>query len=439
MKFEKIFYVVISAILITAFIMVSYISPPFTSGSGSAPLLKKIYFADNISKAHQKVIDTFNKKYAGKIEVVPINLSFDKFSTNERKELLARYLRSKSERVDIFSVDQIWVPRFAKWGVPLEKYLTPEQTDNLLSFAVESCVYKDTLVAVPLYIDIAIMYYRDDILRKLPDYQDVIKKINNSVTWEDFLKIQSQLGSYNNSFFTFQADDYEGLICIFAEMMSQQNRPFIDNGYLHLTTPEAEKTLQLLVDLVHKYDASPEKVSSFKEYQSYDYFMQNNGVFLRAWPGFMSDENRALNLNKNVVQFLHKAPTPHFKGFKPGSLYGGWNLMISQYSLNIPEVARFVNFLLSEESQKIMYEEGGVLPVLNSIYKDSDYVNKHPDLRFYYSLLKKGLYRPFIEDYTNISDILSFYVNAAIKKEISVKEALTAASQKIKSGSIFLK
>jgi multiple sugar transport system substrate-binding protein len=30
---------------------------------------------------------------------------FQKFSTNERKELLTRSLRSKSDRIDIFSVD----------------------------------------------------------------------------------------------------------------------------------------------------------------------------------------------------------------------------------------------------------------------------------------------------------------------------------------------
>lgn len=439
MKFEKIFYVVISSVLITAFILVSYVSPPFTSGDNSTPHLKKIYFADNISQAHQKIIDSFNKKNKGKIEVVPINLSFDKFSTNERKELLARYLRSKSERVDVFAVDQIWVPRFAKWGIPLEKFLSAQQTGNLLEYAMESCFYNDTLVAVPLYIDIALMFYRDDLLKQLPDYSEVIKKISNSITWEDFIDLHSRLINNHKNFFIFQADDYEGLICIFTELLAQQNKPLIKNGYLNLDTPEAEKALQLLVDLVYKYRVSPELVSGFKENPSYEYFMENNSVFLRGWPGFLSSENNALSLNRAAVQYLRKAPTPHFKGFKPGSVYGGWNLMISQYSLNIPEAAKFVNYLLSDEAQKIMYEDGEVLPILNSIYNDSDYVNRHPELRFYHSLLSKGVYRPFIEDYTNISDILSYYVNLAIRKELTVKEALSAAEEKIKSGSIFLK
>jgi len=83
----------------------------------------KIYFADNISIAHEALIKRFNETYRGEIEVVPINLPFSKFSTNERKELLARSLRSRSDLIDVFAVDLIWVPRFAKWCEPLDIHI----------------------------------------------------------------------------------------------------------------------------------------------------------------------------------------------------------------------------------------------------------------------------------------------------------------------------
>jgi len=123
MKFERMFFVILGGIVITLFLLITFV---FSVGSGTGdenPPVKKIYYVDNISSAHQKIIDAFNKKYAGQIEVVAINLSFDKFSTNERKELLARYLRNKSDRIDVFAVDQIWVPRFAKWAVPLTAFI----------------------------------------------------------------------------------------------------------------------------------------------------------------------------------------------------------------------------------------------------------------------------------------------------------------------------
>lgn len=161
---EKVFYIIISTTLVTVFILFTFVFSP-NAVDNSRGKVKTIYFADNISKAHQKIIDQFNKKYEGQIKVETINLPFEKFSTNERKELLARYLRSKSNRIDIFSVDIIWVPRFAKWSMPLNTLIDTQKVINLLPFALKSCIYNDKLYALPLYIDIAVMYYRDDLLR----------------------------------------------------------------------------------------------------------------------------------------------------------------------------------------------------------------------------------------------------------------------------------
>jgi hypothetical protein len=63
----------------------------------------QVYFADNISHSHKLVIEEFNRLYRGKIEVIPDNLPFEKFSTNDRKELLTRSLRSKSD-IDLHSL-----------------------------------------------------------------------------------------------------------------------------------------------------------------------------------------------------------------------------------------------------------------------------------------------------------------------------------------------
>src|SRR3989304_9804646 len=130
MNIEKVFYIIISTILAAIFIFFTFVLSPVDLDSRSTSKIKTIYFVDHISSAHQKVINRFNEKYKGSIKVETINLSFEKFSTNERKELLARYLRSKNDRIDIFSIDQIWVPRFAKWGVPLDKFFKDDEKNE---------------------------------------------------------------------------------------------------------------------------------------------------------------------------------------------------------------------------------------------------------------------------------------------------------------------
>ncbi len=132
MNIEKIFYIILSTVLVTVFILFTFIFSPNQFNSENSSKQKTIYFVDHISSAHQKVIDLFNEKNKGSLRVETINLSFDKFSTNERKELLARYLRSKNNRIDIFSVDQIWVPRFARWGVPIQQFLDSTEINTII-------------------------------------------------------------------------------------------------------------------------------------------------------------------------------------------------------------------------------------------------------------------------------------------------------------------
>ena len=396
----------------------------------------KIYFADNISPAHKKVISLFNEKYKGQIEVVPIDLPFDKFTTNDRKELLARYFRSKSDRIDVFSVDQIWVPRFTRWAVPLDDYFSNTEKKQILSYAMQSCFYNDSLFAIPLYLDIALMYYRKDIISKLPNAKEIERKLNHSITWNDMIDLNNQIK--NNPLFIFQADDYEGLMCIYTEILDNMHAKLMKGDSLMLKTPQAEKALQFLCDLVNKNKISPKEVLNFKEDDSYRYFLANNGVFLRGWTGLFKNNiegNKYINLKNEIAE----VPTPHLAGSRPVSVFGGWNLMISKYTTKVSESARFIKFLMSPEAQKILFDEGGYIPINNEVYNDSLYMKENPQLKFDLKLVGNGIYRPFFTHYTNISDVVSYYLNIAIRGDLSPREALRKASIEIESNSILLK
>jgi multiple sugar transport system substrate-binding protein len=391
---------------------------------------KKIFFVDNISSSHQHVIDRFNQIHKGEIKVEVINLSFEKFSTNERKELLARYLRSKNDKIDIFSADQIWAHRFARWAEPLDKYFNDKDKKTILNTALQACLYKDQLVAVPFFMDIGIMFYRKDLLQKLPDYQNIEKELKESITWENFIKLGAKFKNKSAPFYTFQADNYEGLMCSYIELLEDQNKSLFENGKIQLTSPESERALNLLVDLVNKYHISPSNVSEFKENNSYRYYIQNDGMFIRAWPNFPRDYTSIFGKEPKISEVV-KVPIPHFAGFKPVAITGGWNLMISKYSKQIPEALEFVKYLMGEEAQKIMYEEGGFLPTNNEIYNDTSYTSKYPDLKFFKNYLQNGIHRPYLVDYTRISDVITHFLQMAIKKEISVKSALQRAQDLI--------
>jgi multiple sugar transport system substrate-binding protein len=398
----------------------------------------KVYFADRISTAHRKIIDRFNALHRGRIEIVPVDLPFEKFSTNERKELLARSLRSRSDKLDVFCVDLIWVERFARWGEPLDQHFPPGEQDSILPVALASCFSESTLVAMPLLIDIGLMYYREDLIGRLPDAAAVEERLRTSMTWREFLGLRRRLGYAAKPFYVFQADEYEGLICNYLELVAGYDRGALSSHGINLESPAARSGLQLLVDLVHREGASPRSVVEFDEIRSYRYMLDNDAVFVRGWPNFV--ENFRVWYPDTVrLERIRKAALPHVEGREPTSVFGGWNLMLSKFSTRKPEALEFIRFLETKEAQQILYESEGFLPVARSIYADSAYMGAHPDLAYYHMLLKRGFHRPSLVDYTRISDVLSHYVRRAILGDLSVDEALRQASRMISEKKVLIK
>ena len=426
---------VAGAFIVFLLFFIKFGSPSLTSDSNK---VQKVYFADHISPAHRAVIDRFNQKYAGRIEVVAVDLPFSKFNTNERKELLARSLRSKSDRLDIFSVDYIWTARFAKWSEPLDAYFSDADKSAIISPVLQSCISDGKLVAMPLFIDIGMMYYRRDYIQKLPDPKRVEEELQQSITWDRLIALQKPLGMANKPYYVFQGYDYEGLICNYFEMIASLDHDYFQKNTIRLTTPVAHEALQTLVDFVYKSRISPPEVLELDENKCYEYMISHDAMFVRGWSNFLESARPPYN-DSDPDGVIGRAPLPHFKGEAPTSVYGGWNLMVSKFSTKKEAAVEFIRYLQTPEAKKIMFEIGDYIPVNRDVYNDTAYVRAHPKLLFYRQLISHGFHRPSLVDYTRIADIIAHYVHLALKKEMSVDEALAKASQIINSNEVLIK
>ena len=430
--------VVIGALIISVIGLLLYVFVPSVSGLEESKEATKVYFADHISPAHQIVIDRFNELHKGSIEVVAVDLPFSKFSTNERKELLARSLRSRSDCLDMFSVDYVWGPRFAKWSEPLDQYIAMDQRKWILDQALKSCMYEDTLVALPLYIDVGMLYYRRDLLRHLPDGAVVEERLKKSITWDELVRLRTRLGFGKKPFYIFQANDYEGLVCNYFELVEQRDTDFINQRPPDLTRPSARIALKTMVDFVRKECISPPEVTEFDEILSYRYMLDHDAMFVRGWPSFLRNLSKMYGDTAKLAN-IGRAALPHIAGKKPASVIGGWMVMVSKYSGKKKEAMEFVRFLQTKESQETFYEAGGFLPINAQVYGDSAFMKRFPDLAYYRQLLNNGFQRPSLVDYTRISDIISHYVHVAIKGEIGVNEALQRAAEMIRLNKVLIK
>jgi len=432
-------YIYASVLFIVAVIVgISWHSTVFDAfkpGEKNQPV--KLYYADNISPSHQVAIDEFNRLYSGKIEVIPVNLPFSKFSTNERKELLTRSLRSKSEKLDIFAVDLIWVPRFVKWCEPLDSYFSDDEKRRLLPDAMRSCMFEGMLVAMPMYLDIGLMYYRRDIIRMLPDGAAIEKRLQESISWKEMAQLHKRLEHMKKPFFIFPAKDFEGLVCNFLELAVGRDPDFLKANTFPVLSPPAVKSLQMMVDFV-KDGTTPPEVIDFDEFLCNEYMLDHDAVFLRSWPDFVQSFRTSYS-DTAKLQYIAKAPLPHFEGRPSTSVFGGWNLMVSKSSTKKEAAIEFIRFFQSETIQRMIFERTGYLPAINSVYQDSVFLNTHSELAFFHQLLRNGFHRPALVEYTKVSDIISHFSHLAIKRELSVKEALTRTDELIHSNEVLIK
>ena len=419
------------------FMAIAYIIVFFLLNKKTTSNVIELYYADRVTAAHKILIEKYNKLNEGRVKVIPKDFPNFDFSTNERKEILARSLRGRGDGIDLFAVDIIWVQRFAKWCEPLDKYFSDKEKRRISDLALESCYYEGELVAVPLDMVQGIIYYREDLIKKFKDSNEIIRKIKNNITWEEFIELKNELG-INTPYYIFPATDYEGLICVFMEQLLSLRKNYFEVEGFNFNTPEAEKALQLLVDLVNKYKTTPEVVTEFTEIPSYEYYIKNDGLFIRGWQTYDKDFKES-PFNPDKEKHLRKIPVPHFKSGTPASIFGGWNLMVSKFSNKKEAAIDFVKFLLKDESQEIFYKESGYYPIINSFYEKPEYLKKYPEIASFKNFMKAGVHRPSHEDYTKYSKIMSFYFKLAIQNKISVKKALAECTNAIQTDRVMVK
>jgi len=389
----------------------------------SLPIFKResvrIYYADNISEAHREAILKFNQKYKGKIEVIPVDLPFTKFSTNDRKEIIARALRTKSSVIDIFAVDQVWVERFSRWAEPLSIHFSRQELDRFIKPALNTCYNNRVLVSIPIYFDIGLLYYRKDLIKR---FEDLISYDDNNkpfITWEILYEIKKRYYK-DKPVYVFQGDNYEGLVCNFVEFfggLGGNYQALQDFNFVDTTIIRTINFMKKLID----NGIAPIEVTEFNEIESWKYALLNDIPFFRGWPSF-NDMYLVEGVETKKIENLDRTYVAFKKGNEPRPVIGGWNLMISKYSPHKYEAVTFIKYMVSEDSQWILRSKGGFLPVIKKLYLDEKYTSIDQELRFYYKYFNYSISRPSHINYTKISDVISSNINMLLRGELDVSE-----------------
>lgn len=373
----------------------------------------------------QELVAQFEKQTG-----IRIDLFRQPTDTDLRRQGLVTPLRSGKSDPDVLLMDVAWLAQFAAsdWLEPLDAYLESSDLNLQLFFRPvlqHADRYEGKLVALPVYVDGGLLYYRKDLL-------DKYKIERPPQTWQRLVeqaqKVQSEVRKTNPDFFGFvwQGAQYEGLMCTWLEFASSNNGGIeLRDREITLCTGQNIQATEFMRDLIDKYQVSPPNTyTEMKEEQVRMFFQQGNALFERNWPYAWALHQSPDSPVKGKVGI---APLPHFAGGKTVSTLGGWHIGISTYADAKRDCFKFLEFILSYDVQKQLALKLGWNPSRKDVYSDPEVIEKLPhftDLKDVFENLRP---RPNVPYYTLLSEVLQRNISSVLSGQEGASQALSKA------------
>ncbi len=401
------------------------------SGKQTAKLTIAIGGAPNEVDYWEKLIADFEQESG-----IAVTVRRQVTDTDLRRQELFLALRSKQADPDVFLMDVIWIPQFVQsgWLQSLDEYMAKSDVnpDDFLTRVVKLAdAYDGHIMALPVYVDGGLLYYRTDLLEKYgydgpPDTWQHLQDCAVRIEQEERKSIPDFYG------FVWQGAQYEGLVCNFLEFAGSNNGGILDSsGAVIVDSPENIAALTFMYDLIHSSEVSPpNSYTEMKEEEVRTFFQQGKALFERNWPYAW-----ALHQGEGspVAGKVGITPLPHFEGGHGVSTLGGWHVGISQYSDVKPEAWKLVEYIVSHNTQKQLALNLGWNPGRVDVYDDPEVLEKMPQLAALRKIFVHALPRPTVPYYSRMSSVLQRNLNAALAGSMTPEDALSDAQKEIES------
>jgi len=396
-------------------------APKLTFAVGGAP---------NEVEYWEKLVGEFTE--SSKIEVVFLRQPTD---TDQRRQGLIIPLKAKKTDPDVFLMDVIWVAQFAAsdWLLSLTPFAEKGKLDTgdfFESVITQVDQHNGELIALPVYNDCGLLYYRKDLLEKY--------NFRVPTTWQELIEsaviIQEKERSRNPQFYGFvwQGAQYEGLVCNYLEFLASHNGRIVNkSGDLATTSVENTQAVDMMKDMIHKYKISPPNTyTEMKEEEVRLFFETGNALYERNWPYAWSLHTRDESPVNNRVGITVLPRTN--KGNHAATL-GGWHVGISRFSDKKDEALALVAFILSYDIQKRLALDLGWNPGRRDLYEDKDVNKEMPQIQVLKRAFEHAVARPNLPYYTQVSEIIQKHINAILATRSKTEQALTRAQEEINS------
>jgi trehalose/maltose transport system substrate-binding protein len=329
-------------------------------------------------------------------------------SATERLALYQQLLAAGSPDVDVFEIDTIWPgilgTHFSDLGGRIK------DTGAYFPPIIENDTRDGKLIAMPIYTDAGLMYYRKDLLDKY--------SLKPPATWDELTaaaktitEAEHAAGNGGLQGIVFQGKAYEGLTCNALEWIASYGGGTIvaPDGKVTINNPDAVKALDMAAGWL-KSGLAPQGVLNYTEEEARGVFQSGNAVFMRNWPYAWTLAQSADSPVKNKIGVM-PIPKGGPDGKRPSAL-GGWQMAVSKYSKHQDLAADLAATLTSPEAAKQWALMGGYAPAVPALYKDSEVVQANPLLSDLYESFTGAVPRPATVTGSKYNQVSAEFFNA---------------------------
>jgi trehalose/maltose transport system substrate-binding protein len=346
---------------------------------------------------------------------------------NSYSEAFAEFLVDWSAHtpdIDVYSIDTTWQATAAPYAIDLAKYFSPEELTGHFPQVIKNNTVDGKLVSVPTSVDVGLLYYRTDLLKKYgfsqpPDTWDELSEIARTIQSGERAAGDSDFYGY-----LWQGKDESGAVNALEWIFSYGGGTIIESdGRVSINNRQAIEALNRARSWLGTI--SPVATTAYAEEECRNVFQDGHAAFMRNWPYVyaLADRLQCRISGRFSVTVLPKGEA---SGKHAGAL-GGWSLMVSKYS-NHPDVAAdFVKYFSSPEVEKAVALELCGMPSRPALYKDQDVLNQFPWFAKLPALFDQAVARPsnaLGSNYNRLAYLVAHHLDLFLHHEQTAEETV---------------
>jgi ABC-type glycerol-3-phosphate transport system substrate-binding protein len=338
-------------------------------------------------------------------------------AADQRHQLYVQWLNAGASDPDILQLDAIWTPEFAAagWILPLDQF-RPD-TAAFFPSTIAANRWRDTLFALPWFVDVGMLYWRTDLVQRPPATLAELVR--------DAKRARQQHGLRYG--LVWQGARYEGLITNFLEYLGAFGGKILEGGQVVVSSDAGRQALTEMRDEIYRDGIVPSAVLTWHEEESRFAFQNGQSAFMRNWPyavGLMQDTTKS-----RVAGRFSVAPMPASAGGSPTAALGGAQLAINRRTENPQAAWAVMDYLTRPEQMRERARVAGQFPPRMGLYDDGLTADLGIPSATARRVIEYAVPRPVTPVYNQLSEILQIHLHRALTRQTTPAAALARAQR----------